>query len=239
MILCLDSGNTRLKWAIADQRNLSWLASGAVPQSDLPALLGALREHPAPTCVAGCNVASALQAHSIEVLLGMPVAWLTPSAASCGVRNGYARAEQLGADRWAGLVAARSLHAGPALVVSAGTATTVDMLSAAGEFVGGVILPGVDLMRQALAQNTANLPWADAAYMPFPDNTGSAIVGGVLEAQAGAITRLFARLPGESDKMCFISGGAADRITPLLEMPLTRVDDLALRGVLAMTLDKL
>jgi type III pantothenate kinase len=117
MILCLDSGNTRLKWGIADAQGV-WLGSGAVEQSALPALLVQLQKHPTPSRVVGSNVASLLQAQCIEVLLGMPVEWRVPGAAMCGVKNGYARPEQLGADRWAGLVAVRSMHAGSALVVS-------------------------------------------------------------------------------------------------------------------------
>jgi type III pantothenate kinase len=91
-------------------------------------------------------------------------------------------------------------------------------------------------MHRALANNTAKLPWVEAGYMPFPDNTASAIASGVLEAQAGAIERLFDRLPG-NDKKCFISGGAADKIMPLLGMPVTQVDDLVLRGILVMAMN--
>ena len=68
----------------------------------------------------------------------------------CGVRNGYAKPAQLGSDRWAALIAAWHLVQRKCLVVDSGTATTIDTLSGQGEFVGGLILPGVELMQRSL-----------------------------------------------------------------------------------------
>src|SRR5687767_15371804 len=62
--------------------------------------------------------------------------WLRAESERCGVRNRYEIPDRLGPDRWAALIAARELHAGPCLVVNAGTATTVDMLSEDGSFLG-------------------------------------------------------------------------------------------------------
>ena len=85
---------------------------------------------------------------TIEVEKGFTPEQTRAEVERCGVRNLYERPEQLGPDRWAALIAARALHSsGPALVVNAGTATTVDMLSGDGRFLGGSILPGVELMR--------------------------------------------------------------------------------------------
>ena len=87
----------------------------------------------------------------------------------CGVRNLYERPEQLGPDRWASLIAARTLEPGRAcLVVNAGTCTTVDMLSVNGEFAGGLILPGIDLMRFVLHEHTGRLPLQEGRYVRAP-----------------------------------------------------------------------
>jgi type III pantothenate kinase len=161
--------------------------------------------------------------------LGRPLDWLTSSAAACGVSNGYDNPGQLGADRWAALIGARSLHAGAAIVVMAGTATTIDALDGDGRFRGGLILPGLALMRAALARNTADLPHAAGHYRPLPTNTDDAIVSGAIHATLGAIERMRATLG--MDTLCLLSGGAAGKLAPHLELPLRQVDNLVLEGL--------
>ena len=100
--------------------------------------------------------------------------WLVATRAACGVTNRYANPSQLGADRWAAIVAARRrATAGgqspmPVVVVNAGTAVTIDALDADGVFRGGVILPGMRLMLQALAEKTSALKVAPGTFADFP-----------------------------------------------------------------------
>lgn len=234
MILCLDCGNTRLKWGLLSSSG-DWHHRDSLPLADIGQLKLALAGHPTHVAVIGCNVAGAATATQLETQLGMMIEWLTASATEGGVTNSYLAPGQLGADRWAALIAARHLHNGPCLVVNAGTATTIDLLSADGAFEGGVILPGIDLMRRALASNTAQLPYANAAYAELPRNTGSAIVSGTLEASVGAIERMFARLKDaaadKDEAMCILSGGSAAELQPLLTIPHRVVDDLVLHGL--------
>ena len=152
-------------------------------------------------------------------------------AEQCGVKNGYQDPAQLGADRWAGLIGAHRLHEGACLVVNAGTATTIDVLDAGGVFQGGVILPGVYLMRRALAGNTAQLLLTAGEYKALPRNTADAIASGCLLASAAAIERMFVRVSGQSGAVCLLSGGAADSLSPLLDIPLLRIDNLVLEGL--------
>src|SRR4051794_2109068 len=83
--------------------------------------------------------------------------WINAAAYQCGVRNYYEEASQLGSDRWAALIAAWQQQRQGCLVVDAGTATTIDALSDTGEFLGGIITPGVDLMQKALMENAGSL----------------------------------------------------------------------------------
>src|SRR6185503_9755799 len=163
---------------------------------------------------------------------GVEPLWVAARANQCGVTNTYGDPSQLGADRWAALIGARHVHAGPSVVVSSGTATTVDLLSGAGVFRGGLILPGVELMKESLASRTAGLPLARGEFTDEPRNTADAIESGCLLAQAGAIERLHARL--EPGAVCLISGGAALRIAARLNVPARVVDDLVLQGLLRM-----
>ena len=228
MILCLDAGNTRLKWGVRDAG--AWRAQGACVHADCVGLVAAL---PADIeRIIACNVAGVDVAQRIEALaatLGVPLEWFKSTAACCGVANGYDHPAQLGADRWAALVGARGLHRADALVVMAGTATTIDMLAADGTFRGGLILPGFDLMRQALARNTADLPEARGLYRDLPTNTDDAIDSGALHATLGAIARMGRH--AEADFCVILSGGAAELLAPHLDLPLRRVDNLVLEGL--------
>jgi type III pantothenate kinase len=228
MILCLDAGNTRLKWGLHD--GAGWLQQEALDYAALANLTTRLPQR--PTQVVACNVAGEAIARTIDALadeLGVPLHWLTSTAAACGVSNGYARPTQLGADRWAALIGARGHHTGPAIVVVAGTATTIDQLDANGHFRGGLILPGLRLMRAALARDTANLPFAAGRYCASPDNTDDAIVSGSLHATLGAIERMRAALdPGAS---VLLSGGAAAELAPHIPLPCRSVENLVLDGL--------
>jgi type III pantothenate kinase len=193
VILCIDAGNSRLKWGLWDEDGAAWRARDGADYGDAIAAVSLPLQLSLPVLpqrILACNVAGAGVAARIEALaaaLAVPLAWFRSSAAAAGVRNGYAVPTQLGADRWAALIGARARHAGSALVVMAGTATTIDVLDAAGVFRGGLILPGLDLMRRALAQNTAALPEARGCFHEIPVNTDDAIVSGSLVATLGAI----------------------------------------------------
>ena len=228
MILCLDAGNSRLKFGLFDGNG--WLLKDALDYAafaELPTRLPAK-----PKRIVACNVAGEAVRLRIEALaasLALPLLWLSSSAAACGVTNAYDRPQQLGADRWAALIAARALHTGTALAVMAGTATTIDAIDGSGLFRGGLILPGLSLMRTALAGNTADLPHASGKFRSLPTNTDDAIVSGAIHATLGAIGRMRAALGGEP--LCLLSGGAADQLEHQMDCPHRRVDHLVLEGL--------
>jgi type III pantothenate kinase len=233
MILLIDAGNTRIKWRLfANASAPAVLDEGALGHDGIDAL-GQLRtRHPGPLRAVGSNVAGAAMADRITTALGVDaVEWLRPAPQACGVRNLYDNPAQLGADRWAALIGARHTHPQACLVVTAGTATTVDLLSANGDFLGGLILPGVDLMQASLARGTAQLPLAGGRFMPQPRCTVDAIRSGCLHAQAGAVERMFRQIAAEPGALCLLGGGAADSFADLLDIPLRRVDNLVLCGL--------
>lgn len=232
MIVAIDAGNSRIKWGLSDGRD--WQASGVLPTADACRLADVAKAWPPGARVVVCNVAGAAVGETIADVLRPFSLHLLPfhaTAECCGVRNGYARPGQLGADRWAALLGARALTAAPCLVVCAGTATTIDTLAADGRFTGGVILPGFDLMRGALAGNTAQLPFAEGECQAAPTNTADAIVSGCLAAQLGAIERRFAAIAREPGAFCLLTGGAAPRLLPHLAIPWRHETHLILAGL--------
>jgi len=234
MILAIDAGNTRAKWGLADlapDAVPQWRATGAVALSDIEKLPDAWRSLPAPERIAVANVAGDAVRERLSRALsqfGVTPQWIRAAAAACGVKNLYDDPAQLGCDRWAALVAAWNRVRGACLVVNAGTATTVDMLSAAGEFRGGVILPGVALMKKSLAENTAGLDLHEGSRRAEPRNTADAIETGCHEAQIGAIGRMYAHL--SAGAACLVSGGGAAAIAASLSFA-TVVEHLTLEGI--------
>ena len=232
-ILAIDAGNTRIKWGVsADGR---WEVQDALPTADAKLLREVFArasgcERTVVANVAGNDVACDIAAATGG---GKAAYWVSGRAEQCGVRSGYADPAKLGPDRWAALIGARHLYQGACVVVNAGTTMTVDALSSESIFLGGCIVPGFDLMRGALAANTANLARRDGEFSFFPDNTGDAIASGALNALAGAVDRMCRYLAetGEGEPVLVISGGNALLLEPLLNGRAQLVDNLVLEGL--------
>jgi type III pantothenate kinase len=237
MILAIDAGNTRIKWGLWEERGFA--AQGSVLTARAPELADALHALARPTAAIGSSVAGAAAKAQIEQTLaawGVPVRWIASSPAACGVSNGYVEPAQLGADRWAALIGAHARFAEPCVVVNAGTAITIDALAADGRFLGGLILPGIELMAGALARGTAGLPQQPGRFEPFPTSTGNAIHSGAVHAACGAIERMqrALRAAGHDQPRVVLSGGAAHLLAPHLEPTPTHAPALVLDGLIAL-----
>jgi type III pantothenate kinase len=242
MILAIDAGNSRVKWGWyqrdggGDGRG-GWSSIASVSLIEFAASSDHINPfsatHADPERIIISNVAGE-GAHQLLVnwtsIFEAEPHWLKGSAHSGGVKNGYERPEQLGPDRWAALVAARALEPARAcLVVNAGTATTVDALSREGEFLGGMIVPGVDLMRFVLHEHTGRLPLQSGNFVSTPRNTVDAIETGCRQAQAGAVERMHRALGGGGT--CIVSGGGGQALIERLDLPCRYVENLVLDGL--------
>ncbi|MDD5330979.1 MAG: type III pantothenate kinase [Sulfuricella sp.] len=239
MILAVDAGNTRLKWGLHDGSR--WLEKGWVATADAARLADAWRELAPPDRIVASNVAGpGVRALLEEVCRRWPaeIHWVVASEIQCGVRNGYDNPAQFGSDRWAALVAARAVAPGGCVVVNAGTALTVDALSADGRFLGGLIVPGLAAMRRALAESTAAVSTDGGRFEIFPGNTADAVYSGALAAMAGAVERMAAALleAQGDDPLRLLSGGDARLILPLLSGKTMMMDNLVLEGLIRIAL---
>lgn len=229
--LLLDAGNTRLKWAMVE--NDVWRAQGSADYADLSALSQVL------STTTECYIASVTRSsheNLISVMLApfaiVPVR-LKAEARFSDMRNAYAEPQQLGVDRWMSLIAARRRTHAPSLVVSAGTAMTVDALSADGTFLGGLIVPGFAMMQQALQQGAAQVSDVAGTRQTFPRNTADAVWSGIVAALCGAIQLQKARLAALAgcEPACFLTGGDAEKLLPHLATPAEYVPALVLEGM--------
>jgi type III pantothenate kinase len=230
MILAIDCGNSRLKWGL--HRDGRWRAAGTAPLTDFARLGRRWNGVAADDSIVVANVAGGAVRKRLERILGrrsVAATWVRATRSGCGVTNSYRRPAQLGADRWAALIGAWSTLHGPCLVVGAGTATTADILRSDGTFAGGIIVPGLDLMKRTLARDTAGLGFARGRFSGAPRSTADAIETGCLLAQAGAIERMFEMT--EPGAVCLLAGGAASRIARHLGIPVRLVDNLVLEGL--------
>ncbi|HEX4511641.1 MAG TPA: type III pantothenate kinase [Burkholderiaceae bacterium] len=247
--LAIDIGNTRLKWALYERERPGSvvLHHGAV----FLETIDLLAEHewaalPAPTSMLGCVVAGdAVRRRAEEQLELWDIVprWVVPGTAEAGVVNGYDHPNRLGADRWVALIGARahlanqiSVRRRPALVVMVGTAVTVDALDVDGRFIGGLILPGFGLMLRALEMGTAGLKVPTGETVEFPTNTSDALMSGGVFAIAGAVDRQYRRLQQRTGTApaLLITGGAAPKLAPMLDLPHEHVDGLIFEGLLGL-----
>jgi type III pantothenate kinase len=235
VILAIDAGNTRIKWGVHDGH--AWSATGAVATAQSGHLYESLRPAlPVELAIAANVAGAAVQSHleSACAKAGIPLTSIRSVHEQLGVVNGYRDPQQLGADRWAALIAAHRAEPGHKLVVNAGTALTVDALAGDGRFLGGIIVPGPVLMRQSLNRGTAGLRLTEGEFHDIPQSTPDAITSGAVHACVGAIERLAKAMSarGSPPGRIILSGGAAAEIAAALPLPSTHCESLVLDGLL-------
>ncbi|WP_052190823.1 type III pantothenate kinase [Chitinibacter sp. ZOR0017] len=232
-VLLLDLGNTRLKWR--------YNAGPVQIAADWPSLQTQFATLPRPQRILLCSVKqpelSTEIGHWCQRHWQLGAELLQVSRTALGVRNHYQLLNQQGPDRWAAILGARSHYPQKnVLVVSAGTALVVDTLSAAGDYLGGTIGPGLGLMKQALQQGTARLPVSSGQNQGFPTQTSDAIETGCRRAIKGMLLEALSEMAQNNipaqQIVCF--GGDAALIASLLNAPCQTVDNLVLDGLYAL-----
>lgn len=232
MMLAIDAGNTRVKWGLHD--GARWRHQGDVATAEAARLDSVWQGFERPEKIVGCNVAADATGALLNSLARRwrrRPQWIAAVQVQCGVRNSYDDPAQLGPDRWAALIGAWHLMKSRCLVVNAGTAMTVDALSGDGVFLGGIIVPGFELMGRALAMNTERITLKEGQRREFPTNTEDGVFSGALAALGGAVERMANALgrPGTLD--CIVSGGAARPLASALTIRHRVVDNLVLDGL--------
>jgi type III pantothenate kinase len=141
----------------------------------------------------------------------------------------YDNPREIGADRLVNAVAIRERFGGRAICVDFGTATTFDVVSHEGEYVGGALMTGIEISLEALSERGARLPKIDLAppRSVIGKNTIDAIRSGVVFGYAGAIDAILRRLHDEIGGRADViaTGGLARLVVPYAE-ELDEIDDL-------------
>jgi type III pantothenate kinase len=239
MRLVIDIGNTRIKPAqeFAGQLNLS----PAIPWRDrsLQDVLHAVCAGiPRPTAVLVSNVAGPALAEALAAQVAqhwqLAVEFMQVRPRWAGMQTIYDNPNRLGVDRWLAALAGFHLAGGAVCVIDAGTALTVDIVTADGTHRGGLIAPGLALMARSLTQGTAQLSLDTlTAVDQFATNTRDGISLGCRDAVAGLLTRVAERCARDygGAPRFIVTGGEAEDILSLSPFALECVPDLVHQGI--------
>ena len=250
-LLGIDIGNTHTHFGLVTPAGAPALAhlptpELADPHSGIgPHMRRLLAEAPHVEAIAFCSVVpdatARLRAVLAELNLKQPVFQLTHEK-RLGVPIGYPRPAEIGQDRLANAAAAVALVGAPAVVIDMGTAVTFDVVTRAQGYEGGIIAPGVELMRRYLHEQTALLPALDESIEiagPIGRSTVEAMrigtvlgFGGMIRALLDAVSQELIRR-GEPMPAILTTGGSAALVQRSLPSPHQHVPDLTLRGLAA------
>jgi type III pantothenate kinase len=238
MDLLIDVGNTNIKWTCHAQDRLE--PSRRCPhRGELPAELSRTwQKLPRPRAVRVANVAGPDMEASLRLWTGgswgCEPHFVMSEARAFGVTNGYFQPDQLGVDRWLALLAVHTRIGRSALIIDCGTAVTLDAIAASGKHLGGLIVPGLKLMRQSLLTGTRIPPHEPEQDSPWlAHSTGAGITAGPLQALLALIARLQQLLKSRTnaEPELVVTGGDAEEIIPHLESDCSHEPDLVLQGL--------
>lgn len=240
MILLVDAGNSRLKWAELDSTGkLSTQQARAYADSPaLAVLLELLDNYPSVRQLVLVHVLTQRFADGVQAACterGIHLHIVRSVAHAYGIHNGYQHPTSLGADRFVGLVAGKQLaQHRPCIVIDCGTAITLDALDADGRHLGGVILPGLQLAADALvsrAQGHLSLSFANPNV--FADGTARAIGSGCFFGLAGAIEGICTRMQHSlaAAPLRILTGGDAAHLRTALQGEYCVQPDLLMHGL--------
>lgn len=234
-ILLIDVGNTNLKWSwlqsgeVLPLERVSYTADGVIAQAYHCWSHAEKPEKIVVANVAGRQVEDELR-HWFSSEWGIEMEIVTAMPQQFGVKNGYASPEQLGVDRWLALIAAHKQSSGPTCVVDCGTAITIDVLTADGQHQGGLILPGLAMMRQAVLDRT-QIPHVTASENSdlLAGDTAGAIAAGSLHAAAALVERVAQQM--SSSPKILLTGSDAPQLKAVMNLRAKIDPQLVMRGL--------
>jgi len=252
MLFCIDVGNTHTHYGVVEKGAARFLRQ--IPTREIdhhtagmgPLIAQAFTEEPGLEGIAYCSVvpdATERLQRVLERTKSVGSVFPLTYEKKLGVEISYPRPAEIGQDRLANAAGAHALVGSPAIVIDMGTAVTFDIVTRKGGYEGGIIAPGVEVMRRYLHEQTALLPLLDS-NLDVPRAIGQSTLeamrigtvigfGGMIRALLSAVmAELAAR--GEPPSRILATGGSADLLKKTLrDLPFEVVPDLTLQGLAA------
>ena len=238
--LLVDIGNTNIKSAVYSDGRLSERRIFSVNGSDPIDMFEThwLSDGERPDKVLVSNVSTPSVIHALasfsKIHFDTVVEVVKPVKLYRGMKTEYDDPERLGVDRWLASLAAWLRCLSNVCVVDVGTALTIDVVTAGGVHLGGLIAPGPTLMQQSLASGAAELVREDMSEVEFfGTNTKDAMSLGCLSAFGGIFNTVENRLDslGLRDVVWYLTGGGAEAIASQIPAVFTSAPDLVLDGL--------
>lgn len=235
--LLLDLGNSRLKWAVEDvdgRHAGEPLAHSRQGLGDLAALLEAARGADSAWI---SSTALSLTQELLDAIaqgIGCPAHVYTSPKEGLGIRSAYDLPHTLGSDRFLAMAGARAQVDGSFLLVDAGTAMTIDFVDEGGQHLGGLIVPGPALMREALHRGTAGIRTGEHPRLrEFARSTDDAVWSGGCLACVALIGHAWrhAAMGVGGDVALLVSGGSLPLLETHLSLPHRRLANPVLDGL--------
>jgi len=241
-MLLIDIGNTRIKWATLDDRKLSEQSAAVHAGWSTVEVVGTILEgmpradRVVVANVGGKKLGDALS-DAVREAWGVEAEMLHSTSQAGGIRNAYPQPAKLGVDRLMAMVGAHAMHRSPVCIASVGTAMTIDAIDGAGQHLGGVIVPGPDLMVSSLLRNTSEIATrakqGDIRHGVFADNTLGAVRQGAVSALAALVERSVESMQTQLGQppVLILTGGASGHLEGLIRLPYRTIPDLVLQGL--------
>jgi len=237
MWLLIDAGNTRIKCLVLDGSESKAELDFATSDYSLAMNSWLMDIKGASRIVVSCVLGKGFEAWLTQQCKGLGlVAPEFPKAATMnlGVSLAYEDPSQFGVDRYLAMAAAYEMVGGGVLVVDCGTAVTVDAVDEQGRHQGGVIMPGIEMMKHALLQETMGIDETDAEGIDvFSRSTSEGVSSGALLAVVGGVREVIERqseLMG-AEMQCLITGGSSGLVAENLGLPCRVCHNLVFDGL--------
>ncbi len=231
--LFIDSGNSRLKLARYSSSGFEYLQALDFEDVEISERFKAVLASFKFDRIVLAAVSKGRRNQQLWDLLdnsGKPIIQITTKASMGRLQVAYSAPSQLGVDRFLAMLAA-SDTAEPCILISFGSALTVDILDAEGRHRGGVIAPSPDFQRRSMMLAFPGLFEAEGQIRPLADNTPDALTSGIAHQTLGLIDRILGTVNASEDWRLCVSGGAATQWLHLLPGNARHDPDILFRGM--------
>ena len=244
MKLLIDFGNSRFKWALLNGESLGELYFGNYEYNSPIDSIGALLQVMPLNQVEEIHAVSVLGetfnsefVQSVSNTSNITVNFYFSQKENYGVQLSYSDPSEYGVDRYAALVAAHHLFDRNKIIIDCGTAVTVDAIDSTGKHLGGIILPGEEIMREALSENTEQVFYGDQSKISnylnssTSDAVNAGAVLGLKHSVWGILTEIRKTL---EEPNIIITGGNAAKLYDSSIEPYINHPTLVLEGLKTM-----
>jgi len=241
--LLIDIGNSSVKWGHIEHGNainVSTMSQQYYPEKVSAAFFIEYwktldkPENIMVSCVAKQQVWQALE-QACDQLWALQPKRITSAKEGFGLVSTYKQPADLGSDRWCAMIGAFHETTSDFVMVSCGSAMTLDVVTSSGKHSGGYILPGLAMMKKSLASDTAGvkviLEQAKPSLLPA-NSTAGCVDSAINLAAVKLIEAVYQQQNKSAESMpCFLTGGDAPFIAELLSIKCVMMPDLVLRGL--------